>query len=218
MNPSEICFITAVNDIERYNRSLYTWQQLTVPPGFTVSSLVIQEADSMAEAYQMGMESSPAKYKVYIHQDVEITQGNFLQVMVDTFQRDAGIGIAGVVGSKNIPRSAVWWEGDLVGAVRDDHTGMMENYLYERSGKNSIGAAAIDGLLMMTQYDLPWRVDIFDKWHFYDLSQCMEFRRKGYSIAVLPQIMPGVTHYCGQNAMLGYEEARVKFIREYGAG
>ena len=216
MKTLEICFITAVNDIERYNKSLSTWQQLTIPNGFTVNSLIIQEAASMTEAYQMGMESSLAKYKVYIHQDVEITQRNFLQVMVDTFQSNANIGIAGVVGSKNIPPSAVWWEGDLVGAIRDDHTGIMENYLYERSGENYIEAAVVDGLIMMTQYDLPWRMDIFDQWHFYDLSQCMEFRKHGYSTAVLPQIMPSVIHYCGQNAMLGYEEARIKFIREYG--
>ena len=215
MKPLEICFISAVTDIERYNKSLSTWQQLTVPNGFTVNSLAIQEAASMTEAYQIGMESSTAKYKVYIHQDVEITQKNFLQVMVDIFRSDANIGMAGVVGSKNIPQSAVWWEGDLVGAIRDDHTGIMENYLYERSGEKCIEAAVVDGLLMMTQYDIPWRTDIFDQWHFYDLSQCMEFRKRGYSTAVLPQIMPGVTHYCGQNAMLGYEEARIKFIREY---
>ncbi len=33
----------------------------------------------------------------------------------------------------------------------------------------------IDGLIMVTQYDLPWREDLFLGWHFYDVSQCLEF-------------------------------------------
>ena len=61
MKTLEICFISAINDIERYNKSLSTWQQLTVPNGFTVNSLAVQEATSMTEAYQIGMESSTAK-------------------------------------------------------------------------------------------------------------------------------------------------------------
>lgn len=216
MTSNEICFITAVNDIERYNKSLDTWNNLTVPKGFFVNSLVVQDADSMTEAYQTAMKTSAAKYKIYIHQDVEIWQRDFLQVMVDNFEKNPAIGIAGVVGSVNIPLSAVWWDGELVGAIRDDHTGEMINYLYRRNSYKPIEVALIDGLLLMTQYDVNWRTDIFDKWHFYDLSQCMEFHRHGYKAAVLPQIMPIATHYCGQNYMSGYEEERVKFIEEYG--
>lgn len=216
MNPKEICFITAVNDIERYNISLATWNNLTVPQGFSVNSLVVQEAESMTAAYQAGMEASTAKYKIYIHQDVEIMQWDFLHKMIDVFQKNSTIGIAGVVGSINIPLSAVWWDGELAGAICDDHTGEMANYLYRRNSCKPIEVSLIDGLLLMTQYDVNWRMDIFDKWHFYDLSQCMEFYRQGYKVAVLPQIMPMATHYCGQNSMIGYEEERVKFIEEYG--
>ena len=216
MNSLEICFISAVDDIERYNKSLFTWKNLIVPKGGVVNSLIVQNASSMTEAYQMGMESSQANYKIYIHQDVEIIQRNFLQVMVDMFRKNKKIGVAGVVGSKTIPPSAVWWNGELVGAICDDHTGSMEKYLYEHSGKEVIEAAAVDGLIMMTQYDIPWRKDLFNKWHFYDLSQCMEFKKRGYKVAVLPQALPGVVHYCGQNSMFGYDEERMKFIREYG--
>lgn len=215
MNPWEICFISAVNDIERYNKSIFSWKKLLIPNGFVVNSLIVQDAQSMTEAYQIGMESSQAKYKIYIHQDVEIVQRNFLQIMVKIFQKDKRLGMAGVVGCKNIPLSAVWWEGQLVGAIRDNHTGFMQNYLYEHSGEKAIEAAAVDGLIMMTQYDIPWRKDAFDKWHFYDLSQCMEFKKRGYKIAVLPQDVPGVIHYCGQNSMMGYDEERWKFIYEY---
>ena len=39
----------------------------------------------------------------------------------------------------------------------------------------SKSVAAADGLLLATQYDIDWREDLFENWHFYDISQCMEF-------------------------------------------
>ena len=47
-----------------------------------------------------------------------------------------------------------------------------------------IDVEAIDGLIMITQYDIPWREDLFQKWDFYDVSQSMEFIRHGYKVAV----------------------------------
>lgn len=216
MDSNKICFITSVNDIDCYNESLSYWQKLIVPIGMSVDSLVVQGASSMTAAYQEGMEESDAKYKIYLHQDVWIKQLDFLQVMVKAFQQDTSLGIAGVVGSKNLPPSVVWWEGDMIGAVYDDHTGIIRPYLYERSFDECSEAAVLDGLLLMTQYDISWRTDIFDSWHFYDLSQCMEFHRHGYKAGVIPQINPGVYHWCGQNPMDGYDKEREKFIREYG--
>ena len=215
LDESKICFICSVNDTGKYNESLGYWKKLQVPTGMQVESLVIHGANSMTEAYAAAMSQSDAKYKIYIHQDVWITQLDFLEVMVNSFKSDMSIGIMGVVGSKNIPESAVWWEGELVGAIRDDHTGTMEKYLYERNDRNCQEAIALDGLLLMTQYDILWRTDIFDKWHFYDLSQCMEFYHRGYKVAVMPQSMPSAMHWCGQNPMYGFDEQREKFIREY---
>ena len=44
-----------------------------------------------------------------------------------------------------------------------------------------IEVKGIGGLIMITQYDIPWRDDIFDGWHFYDASQSIEFIRKGFA-------------------------------------
>lgn len=208
LDENKICFICSVNDTDKYNESLGYWRKLKVPDGMQVESLVIHEASSMTEAYATAMSQSDAKYKIYIHQDVWITHPGFLEVMVNAFMSDTSIGIMGVVGSRNIPASAVWWEGELVGAIRDNHTGAMKPYLYKRNAKHCQEAAVLDGLLLMTQYDVPWRTDIFDKWHFYDVSQCMEFSRRGYKVAVMPQSMPFVTHWCGHNPMNGYDEQR----------
>lgn len=69
---------------------------------------------------------------------------------------------------------------------------------------------------MATQYDLPWRTDIFKGWHFYDLSQAYEFRRHYWQVAVLPQSEPLCAHNNERPGKDGFEEARLAFLREYG--
>ena len=67
---------------------------------------------------------------------------------------------------------------------------------------------AVDGLLMMTQYDVNWRQDLFHGWDFYDVSQSFEFRRAGYQVAVPYQQAPWVLHDCGFLNLAGYQTAR----------
>ena len=69
---------------------------------------------------------------------------------------------------------------------------------------------------MITQYDLSWREDIFDGWHFYDLSQSIEFLRKGLNIVVPSQQTSWCIHDCGYvNASNEFEEYRNKFLDTY---
>jgi len=215
LDETKICLITAVNRPEEYNRSLRSWKKVRVPKGMTLESRVVQDAASLTEAYQAAMESSDAKYKVYVHQDVEIVDSSFFKTMVREFRLQPNLGIAGVVGSKRIPPSGRWWEGHLMGAICDDTSGEMLSYLYHRSTKHCLPVEALDGVLLATQYDLPWRTDLFDGWHYYDLSQCMEFHRGGYFAGVLPQREAACVHHCGHPSLEGFEEARQKFIQEY---
>ena len=220
LNKHKICIITAVNDEAQYNEMLAYLRELEVPAGMELESLVVWEAGSMTEAYQQGMESSDAKYKVYLHQDCWLVDTNCLETMVQEFRSHPEYGIAGVVGSHDIPSSGIWWEGHVIGQVVDNHYfGLWREYIYERSGE-AIPVKALDGVCLMTQYDIPWRQDIFSKWHFYDISQCMEFQRKGYLAVVMPQQKTWVVHNCGATDMdmvneTGYEEERLKFVQEY---
>ena len=50
---------------------------------------------------------------------------------------------------------------------------------------------------MATQYDLPWRSDLFMDWHFYDISQSREFVEHGYEVVVAGQEIPWLVHDCG---------------------
>lgn len=214
---NKICFITSVNDVDKYNEALEYLQRLHVPEGMIVESIVIQNADSMTAAYQEAMLNSDAKYKIYMHQDVFIVQHNFLDVMVEQFRKHPDYGIMGVVGSSSLTETGVWWEGERIGAICDNHTGEMQNYSYTRNVHESLEAVVLDGVVLMTQYDVDWRTDLFRKWHFYDASQCMEFRLRGYKAGVIPQVIPSCIHNCGgwRNKMIGYDEERMKFLTEY---
>ena len=56
---------------------------------------------------------------------------------------------------------------------------------------------AIDGMLMVTQYDVRWREDLDLGWDFYDLSQSLEYRRQGYHVGIPFQTTPWCMHDCG---------------------
>ena len=69
---------------------------------------------------------------------------------------------------------------------------------------------------MITQYDLLWRDDIFDGWHFYDLSQSIEFIRKGLKVVVPNQQNAWCIHDCGHVYTSNeFEVYRNRFLDNY---
>ena len=78
---------------------LYYIDRLHVPDNYELDTITIQDAPSMAEAYDEAMRSSDAKYKIYIHQDVFLIDREFLQEMIDIFMEDESIGLIGCIGN-----------------------------------------------------------------------------------------------------------------------
>ena len=105
----------------------------------------------------------------------------------------------------------------MQGVFKDSHTPdeKLHEYKYTTNPENPIDVEALDGIILCTQYDVTWREDIFDKWHFYDVSQCMEFLRRGLRAVVLPSEHSMIEHLCGVASMTGYDEERLKFVAEY---
>lgn len=218
MDENKICFMIPITNKNQFAEAQGYIEKLVIPAGFQVEIVALQAYRSMAESYNDGMQKKSAKYRIYMHQDVCIIHRDFLVKLLQVFQEHPEVGIAGVVGSRGLPSNGVWWEdAALIGAIFDNHRGRMAPYMYSIAAAAYQEAAALDGLLLATQYDLPWREDIFTSWHFYDISQCMEFRRQGYKAVVLGQKNPWCIHKCGQK-MLGdaYDLERYKFLQEYG--
>ena len=217
MNNNKICFITCVNDMEMYNECVKYLSYLNVPDGYEVDNIYIEDAVSMTQGYNEAMKASDAKYKVYLHQDVFIINKNFIYDIINIFNKNEDVGLIGVAGAKVLPTNGVWWESaNKRGKVYDSHTGKMELLDLGDVKEDYDSVQGIDGLIMITQYDVPWREDIFDGWHFYDLSQSTEFIRTGYEVAVPKQDDVWCIHDCGLvNVRNGYENYRRIFLEEY---
>lgn len=214
MDERKICFIACVNN-ENYKQEMLRYlKRLNVPQGYEMESLSIWGAQSMAAGYNEGMRRSSAKYKVYLHQDVFIVNKNFISDLLDIF-REEDIGMAGMVGVPQLPENSIMWNAPRIGKIYA--------YLIYQSSNSVFGGIegryqqvqAVDGLLIATQYDLPWREDLFHNWDFYDISQGQEFIKKGYRIVVPYQKQPWCIHDDGFNNLKNYYSARRIFQNEY---
>lgn len=217
MNDKKICFITCVNNDRQYEECLLHINSLKILEGYEIECISIKEADNITSAYNTTMKSVDAKYKVYLHQDTYIINKNFICDILDIFNSNSEIGMIGVAGSKTIPTNAIWWESmHKYGKVYGSHTGNMHLLAFNNVEKDYEEVKAIDGLIMITQYDLPWREDIFDGWHFYDVSQSVEFALAGYKVVIPKQDDCWCIHDCGLfNAQNEYDKYRKKFLEVY---
>lgn len=219
MNDKEFCFIICSNNSLYTGECLYYIEHLKVPKGYQINVLTVEDASSMTAGYNEAMQCSTAKYKVYLHQDTFIVNPDFIQDCLNIFQSDSRIGMIGNIGTQKLSPSGVMWDVERYGKAYEQH--IYETVLLsgdekvDDQEKQCRTMEVIDGFLMVTQYDIPWREDLFDKWDFYDCSQSMEFIRKGYRVVVPNMKEPWCVHDCGFVNLVDYEEEREKFIAEY---
>lgn len=216
MNTRQIAFIICANNAQYYNECVRYIQDLEVPEKYSIDIICIQEADSMAQGYNAGMSASDAKYKVYLHQDTFILNRKFIYDILEIFEQDEMIGMIGVIGSKNLSVDANCYLGWNVGRIYAyDGFCAFEAELLQDSKVKYIPVKAVDGLIMITQYDVPWREDFLDGWDFYDVSQSLEMQRKGFKVVVPFQKTTWCYHDCGVSDLKDYHLYREKIIREY---
>lgn len=183
----KISFIIAYDKSSFYEECCYYINKLNIPEGFTIDIIAISEKTSRAEVYNEGMLKSKAKYKVYLPQDTFILNPDFISDVLKIFERDHQVGLLGVVG---------------IGGCKEEEGLFMQS-------------EAIDGMIMITQYDLWWREDLFREEDFYDMSHSCEFRRKAYKVAVANQKKPWCFQDCGHKKLDRYDENKKIFLAEY---
>ncbi|MEH7526613.1 glycosyltransferase, partial [Bacillus sp. JJ1503] len=217
MNEQKIAFIYCYNDERMLNESILYIQSLNIPPGFEIEIIPIEDASSITAGYNFAMSQTDAKYKVFLHQDVFIINKNFINAILEVFRQEESIGLIGMVGDKSLPTNFnLWQEKQKFGKVYESHFGNLEMLVCDEVGSHYEEVQAIEGFLMVTQYDIPWREDLFDEWCFYNNSQSLEFIRKGFKVAVPFQATPWCIHDC-QNDQKNEEYDKYKsiFIDEY---
>lgn len=212
----KICFIICANNKQYLSECMLYLELLEVPEGYDTEVLVIENASSMTAGYNEAMNSSDAKYKIYIHQDTFIVEKEFIFRVLELFSSDKKIGLVGTIGSPNLPKDGVMWHGNRCGNFYrlEEKNELCDNKVKKITNAYEV-VEAVDGLLIATQYDIPWREDILDGWDFYDVSQCLEFRRRGYKVVVPGQENTWVVHCCGVPGYWSYNKYRQIVINEY---
>ena len=214
MNDQKIAFIIATNNEQYFSECSYYINRINVPHGFETDVIAVREANSICEAYNAAMNSSDARYKVYLHHDVFILNKDFIQDVLDAFALDASVGMLGVIGATNLPPDAYafnsWDTGGTL--LFNGVNGGISMYSNEE-GLNYV--SAIDGMMMITNHDLEWREGVFDGWDFYDLSQSMEFWKAGYKIAIPYQKTPWCMHDLAHLGLGKYNHYRRLFCEVY---
>lgn len=217
MNNRKICFILCCNNDYYLSECKLYLSELLLPEDYDVEIVEVRGAKSMTAGYNEGMSQTDAKYKIYLHQDVFITNKNFLCDMLAVFQSDSNIGLMGMVGTPYMVKNGTMWYG-----IRYGEFYKLEEYrekaiapLFLPLKTGYMEVEAVDGLLIATQYDLPWREDLFKKWDFYDASQSFEFIRAGYKVVVPGQAKAWYIHDCGILELQNYDEERRVFLQNY---
>lgn len=208
----KICFIICTNNEQRLLECIMYLSLLHIPDGYNTDVITVTDAISMAAGYNEAMRASNAKYKIYLHQDTFIVEPCFLDDMLKLFQADSEIGIVGITRNREFSvDKSIWHENDefvrWVAEMMCDET-ETPKYGYEE-------VEAVDGLLMATQYDLAWREDLFCGFDFYDISQCMEFKRAGYKTVIPKKGKDWVIHTCGIPSLWNYNDGRGILLQEY---
>jgi hypothetical protein len=199
-----ISWIVATHDQQILQRSLLP----TVP--LDDELVVIEQAPSIAVAYNEGTARASHRIRAYIHHDVAIVDPDRLRHLL--FEACTGVhGIVGVIGS--LTPVVPWWNGEQVGSVVDTRAG--------RLGPGGFGDVAyLDGLLLATAQDLQWD-ETYPGWHLYDHDICQQQLAAGLTNVCLPDGHELVRHETAGpwslNELNGWKEGVDVFQAKWGS-
>ena len=211
LDEKKIAVIVYVQDEADYKICAESVKELSCPAGVALEMIPVANATSRGEAYQTGLKNSDAKYKVYMDSSAWIMYENLLTEMVDIFSRHPEIGMLGVSGTEIIPPNAPFWESPKRLGKWSDKNG--ETHMSGAFDEPLREVQALDFYLLMTQYDIPWRTDLFNDDLFLCASQSIEFKRRGYKSYVVRQDASWLV-YAGNDVSASLS-ANENFLDEY---
>lgn len=219
LDEKKICFILCTDDQGLAEESARYIHRLTVPEGYAVELLVDRAADSVAAAYNDAMEKTNAKYKVYLRPGVFLIYTGFLERMLNIFIRHKKVGMLGLVGNRSLAEDGCPFSDGIwrrAGGYYAEEADGRKRRFFSRVADRYEKMMVLDGLVLMTQYDLSWRGDLFLGQDFYDCAQSLEFQKAGFEVG-LPRMEEPWCLYDGDTLESAeYERWRSVFEQEYG--
>jgi hypothetical protein len=125
--------------------------------------VVVEDAPSIAVAYNEGQARAVNRVRCYVHHDVQILDPARLRAELLAHCLPM-VGMVGVVGSHD--GVTPWWKGRRLGSVVDTRFGPMD---FGPGGPCSY----LDGLLLATWHTVTWD-ESYPGWHLYDHDMCQQ--------------------------------------------
>ncbi len=211
----KVDFIICTNSDLWYAECVKYIENLIVPDNVEIRVIGVTEASGMAAGYELGRNSSEADYKVYLHQDVFIINRHFIEDIDAVFRLDDRIGVIGMVGNNDVEEQLFshgsWRWGKVIACTGTTQLLLNPGEIAEEYRE----VDCLDGMILITRYDIPWREDIFNGWHFYDRSICLEYKRRGYLCVVPRQQSPWCVHANGVSELSGWGDDLAVYLKEY---
>jgi hypothetical protein len=206
-------FIYCANHENECEESSKYLDLLNIPAGYTITKKILQGNFSIAQGYNFAMRNSSAKYKIYLHKKLNIVNRNFLIEILSLFNNHPELGMLGVLGAKKMPPNGNWRDS----TVRCGKVIFLEKPLIfgEEITNEFESVRSMDGMIMITQYDLPWREDLFENQYFYDSAQCMEFIKAGYTVGIPRQHEPWCSYNNSSDDIFLFFRERDVFLQNY---
>ncbi|MBK7099093.1 MAG: hypothetical protein IPH58_13000 [Sphingobacteriales bacterium] len=153
----------------------------------------------LCEAYNMGMTQAKFDILCFCHEDIIFHTKNWGKIVLDMFLKESTLGIVGIAGAANKSKAPSSWWGtysdlQFMNIIHGESNSLYE---YENEFEGPIEKqrmALIDGVFMCVRKDSKIFFNpLFKDFHFYDISLCMEYNIRNYTIRCTDKIL--IQHY-----------------------
>lgn len=182
--------ISCISDWQQYdnfcrpallNASQYLEQQGLEP----LQIITIDDASSIFEGYNRGMQQAQFSIKVFLHQDVDMLAPVWALKLAQAFANNPYCALIGLVGTQKLGAEGFWWTTGkqyLIGSVFSGEE--RANWVF-RDIKTFTPVECIDGFFMATNRSIPFDESL-QGFHLYDMDYSRTMLQRRYSIGVIP--------------------------------
>lgn len=209
-----IAFIFLTNDALYAKECVHYIDRLTVPEGWKTEILEVWGAPGMAAGYNFAARKTDAAIRIFLHHDTFLIEKELLLSLTDAFNKKETPGMIGIFGGLLMDERALWYKNDYKASVLNLFQDAVLTFLFpktEPEGPVLTDGAMLDGVFLAENAGLSFREDLFDGWHFYDISQSVEMRNAGYFTAFIADKNPWALH---ETTMRREENSRYEYYRQ----
>jgi hypothetical protein len=144
---------------------------------------------NISEAYNFGSSKASHPIKVFIHDDIDMLEPNWVFKILKGFSENTNCGLLGLVGSKKVNHYDNWWEnskeiyGDQI--IREIDPCNIRGKLIPKKGVYDL--EVIDGCFMATNRDFKFDEKLQSDGFLsaYEHDYCMQFKSSNLDIGLI---------------------------------